>query len=330
MPNRDDNHSAARRRFMRSLTSFAGAAALGSFAPLARAGQDATPAPAGAKKKPLFEISLAQWSFHRALKGGKFTALEFPRIAQRECGISAVEYVNQFFADKAKDHAWLDDLRRRCDDEGVRSLLIMIDGEGALGHANDAERTKAIENHYKWVDAAKRLGCHSIRVNAESSGTWDEQTQRAADGLRRLTEYAAERAMNVIVENHGGLSSNGEWLSQVMKTVDHPRCGTLPDFGNFVLDWNRRNEPGGQYDRYKGVTELMPFAKAVSAKSYDFDERGDETTIDYLKMMKIVLAAGYRGHVGIEYEGERLGEFEGVRATKKLLERVREELATDR
>lgn len=308
-----------RRRFVQSL---AGLAAMGPFMPLALGAQDSRPA-----KKPLFEISLAQWSLHRALKGGKFEALLFPRIAKRECGVSAVEYVNQFFMDKANDHAWLDDLKMRCADEEVKSLLIMVDGEGALGHPEPAERTKAIEKHYKWVDAAKRLGCHSIRVNAESRGNWDEQKDRAADGLRRLTEFAAEREMNVIVENHGGLSSNGEWLAQVMKAVDHPRCGTLPDFGNFVIDWNRRDEPGGQYDRYKGVAELMPFAKAVSAKSYDFDEQGNETTIDYMKMMKIVLDAGYRGHVGIEYEGNRLGEFEGIKRTRELLERVRGELS---
>ena len=202
-------------------------------------------------------------------------------------------------------------------------LLIMCDGEGALGDADEAKRKTAVENHFKWVEAAKFLGCHSIRVNAQSSGSYDEQVDRAADGLRKLTEFGAKHEINVIVENHGGLSSNGEWLAKVMKKVDHKRCGTLPDFGNFAIN-KEKNE---WYDRYKGVTELMPFAKAVSAKSKDFNDAGDDTETDFLKMMKIVLAAGYHGYLGIEYEGGKLSEPEGIKATKKLLERVRAELS---
>jgi L-ribulose-5-phosphate 3-epimerase len=205
----------------------------------------------------------------------------------------------------------------------VRSLDIMCDGEGAIGDPDDAARTQAVENHHKWVEAARFLGCHSIRVNAQSQGTPEEQRGRVVDGLRRLVEFGAERGINVIVENHGGLSSNGAWLSSVIRAVDHPRCGTLPDFGNFSL------HPGEEYDRYQGVAEMMPFAKAVSAKSYDFDERGNETRIDYLRMIRIVLAAGYSGYIGIEYEGERLSEPDGIRATKALLERVRAALAGD-
>ena len=196
----------------------------------------------------------------------------------------------------------------------------MIDGEGALGDASLAKRNQAVENHFKWVEAAKTLGCHSIRVNAASGGSYEDQVHRAADGLRALTEFAAPHDINVIVENHGGLSSNGEWLASVIKKVDHKRCGTLPDFGNFNLG------DGKQYDRYKGVTELMPFAKAVSAKSHDFNEAGDEIHTDYRKMMKIVLDHGYHGYVGIEYEGGKIGEAEGILATRKLLEKVRAEM----
>jgi sugar phosphate isomerase/epimerase len=265
---------------------------------------------------PLFRISLAEWSFHRALFGKKMTNLDFPRLAKKEFGIEGVEYVNQFFKDKAKDKKYLAELKKRCDDLGVRSVLIMCDGEGALGDPDAKKRTQAVENHYKWVEAAKFLGCHSIRVNAYSKGNYDEQLKLVVDGLSRLTAFGAKLDINVIVENHGGLSSNGTWLATVMKQVNSPRCGTLPDFGNF-----------GSYDRYKGVKEMMPFAKGVSAKSHDFDDKGNETHTDYLKMMKIVLDAGYRGFVGIEYEGRKLSEPEGVRATKRLLERVRTELA---
>jgi L-ribulose-5-phosphate 3-epimerase len=268
-----------------------------------------------------FSISLAEWSLHRALFGKQLDHLDFAKTAKNDYGIEAVEYVNQFFKDKGKDRAYIAEMKKRAGDLGVRSLLIMVDGEGALGDPDEAKRKQAVENHYQWVEAAKELGCHSVRVNAQSAGSYEEQRDRAADGLRRLTEFAAPHGLNIIVENHGGLSSNGEWLVSVMKKVDHPRCGTLPDFGNFDLG------DGKQYDRYKGVKEMMPFAKAVSAKSHDFDAKGNETSTDYEKMMKIVLAAGYHGFLGVEYEGERMSEPDGIRATKALLERVRAAMA---
>jgi sugar phosphate isomerase/epimerase len=269
----------------------------------------------------LYDISLAEWSLHRALRAGALAHLDFPVVARQDYGIDAVEYVNQFFQDKARDSAYLRDLRARADDHGVRCLLIMCDGEGAIGDPDPAARTRTVENHHRWVDAAAALGCHSIRVNAQSRGTADEQRVLAADGLRRLTEYGDAHGINVIVENHGGISSNGVWLASVIHAVGHPRCGTLPDFGNF------RIAEGEEYDRYQGVAALMPFAKAVSAKSHDFDERGNERHTDYQRMLRIVLDAGYHGPVGIEYEGDGLSEPDGIRATKTLLERVREELA---
>jgi sugar phosphate isomerase/epimerase len=299
---------------------FIGQATLAATGALALGGGCATTSRRGS----LYDISLAEWSLHRSIRNErKLTNLEFPRVAKQEFGIDTIEYVNQFFMDKARDESYLRDLKGRCEGEGVRSLLIMCDGEGNLGDPDAARRTRAVENHHKWVDAAKFLGCHSIRVNAATgdTGSFEEQQKRAADGLRRLSEYGAVAGLNVIVENHGGLSSNGEWLAGVMQLVDLPNCGTLPDFGNFRIG------AGEMYDRYKGVREMMPYAKAVSAKSNDFDEAGNETQTDFYRMMRIVLDAGYRGYVGIEYEGSRLGEYEGIRATKLLLERVREALA---
>ena len=303
------NNLQSRRSFLASTTAAAAVGVVGSAV-------TAAVSPVAAK----FEISLAEWSLHKMLFDKKLDHLDFAITAKKEFGIDAVEYVNQFFKDKAKDAAYLADLSKRASDAGVKQLLIMIDGEGNLGDPILKKRTEAVENHYKWVEAGKTLGCHSIRVNAGSAGSYEDQMFRAADGLRALSEFGAQHGLNVLVENHGGLSSNGAWLAGVMKQVNMKNCGTLPDFGNFQV------KEGEWYDRYKGVTELMPFAKAVSAKSHDFDDKGNETATDYKKMMKIVLDAGYSGFVGVEYEGSRLDEFAGVRATKALLEKVRTEL----
>lgn len=264
-----------------------------------------------AAKKMFFKISLAEWSLHKTLFAKEMTNMQFPEVASKTFGIQAVEYVNQFFKDKAQDKTYLNELLQRSKDLDVTNVLIMIDGEGNLGATDDQERRKAVENHYKWVEAAKFLGCHSIRVNAAGKGTAAEVKTAAIDGLGKLSEFAAKMKMNVIVENHGSYSSDGQWLSDVMRQVNRKNCGTLPDFGNFY-----------EYDRYQGVQDLLPFAKGVSAKSNVFDEQGNEAKIDYTRMLKMVKAAGYRGYVGIEYEGSKLSEAEGIRATKALLERV--------
>ncbi len=262
-----------------------------------------------------FRISLAQWSLHRAHFSGDLAALDFPAKAA-ELGFSGVEYVNAFFMDKAKDSQWLGELKIRATDAGTPSLLIMCDREGMLGNPNKKQRGKAVQNHHKWVDAAAFLGCHSIRVNASSTGSAEEQERLAADGLRQLTEFGAQANIHVIVENHGGLSSNGAWLARVMQRVDHPGCGTLPDFGNFNLGG------GNWYDRYQGVEELMPYAKAVSAKSHEFDAEGWEIRTDYPRMLNIVKDAGYRSFIGVEFEGNEYEEEEGILLTKDLLLRL--------
>jgi L-ribulose-5-phosphate 3-epimerase len=271
-----------------------------------------------ARRAPLFKISLAEWSLHRELQAKKITNMDFPKIAKEEFEIDAIELVNQFFKDKAKDQAYLSEFKKRCHDLGVYINLIMIDGEGALGDPNEAARIKAVENHYRWVEAAKFFGCRHIRVNADAKGqgSFEEQQKRAADGLHRLSEFGAKHKMNIIVENHGGNSSNGKWLTGVMKMVNLPNCGTLPDFGNFY-----------EYDRYQGVTDMMPYAKAVSAKTHNFDKDGNDELVDYRRMMKIVLDAGYHDYVGIEYEGSKPDEREGIRLSKLLLEKVRFELS---
>jgi len=293
-----------------------------------------------------FNISLAQWSLHRSYFGnsldegwekfgralqndpdsvlqGSLDPLYFPRVARQKFGINAVEYVNTFYFGKVKNQSYIKELKKIADNEGVSSQIIMCDAEGDLGDPDSMKRKKAVENHFKWVGMARYLGCHSIRVNARSRGSYEEQMKLAADGIRQLCEFSAPYDINVLVENHGGLSSNAQWLMGVMERVDHPNAGTLPDFGNFNISEDN------SYDRYKGVRELMPLAKAVSAKSYDFDEQGNETTIDYFQMMKIVREAGYNGYIGIEYEGNRLSEEDGILATKQLMERAGNRLSNE-
>lgn len=273
-----------------------------------------------------FDISLAQWSLNKAFFGGEIDNLDFAKTARETYGLGGIEYVNQFFKDKATDSAYLNDLKTRAADHNVRSLLIMIDGEGNLGDESDQARMKAVDNHHKWVDAAATLGCHSIRVNAAGQGEREQVAERATEGLAKLSEYAQKAGLNVIVENHGGWSSDGAWLSSVIKNTGMANCGTLPDFGNFCVE---RNTPGNwedgcktEYDRYKGVRELMPYAKAVSAKSYDFNDAGEVIETDYTKMMGIVKDAGYQGWVGIEYEGNSETPEAGIRKTIEILERL--------
>lgn len=287
--------------------------------------------PVASTAEPLFRISLAEWSLHRAIFDEKsLDHLDFAKTAKREFGIEAVEYVNQMFKDKARDQAYLAEMKTRAEGEGVRSLLIMVDGEGALGDTDEAKRLEAVENHVKWLEAAQFLGCHSIRVNAAGRGTRAEVAAAAVDGLGRLATRGKEFGLNVIVENHGGYSSDGAWLSGVMSQVGMDNCGTLPDFGNFCIERTTMADGShgcaDEYDRYQGVTELMPFAKAVSAKSHDFDEAGNETHTDYTRMMRIVTDAGYHGFVGIEYEGHGVDEMTGIQRTLDLLVRVRDEL----
>jgi sugar phosphate isomerase/epimerase len=206
----------------------------------------------------------------------------------------------------------------------------MVDGEGHLAELDDAERNQSVENHKKWVDAAAFLGCHSIRVNAHGEGSEEEVAAAAVKGLSSLARYAADKGINVIVENHGGYTSSGKWLSDVMKEVNLPNCGTLPDFGNFCINVSygsiNAEECEDIYDIYQGVAELLPYAKGVSAKTYDFDDEGNQPMIDYYKMMRVVKDGGYTGYIGVEFEGESMTELEGIEATRRLILKAADQL----
>jgi sugar phosphate isomerase/epimerase len=258
-----------------------------------------------------FKISLAEWSFHVALGKGEMTNLDFPRIAKTKYNLDAVEYVSTFFKGKSEDTGYLTSLKDSCTKYGVKSLLIMVDAEGNLADTSATVRQKAVENHYKWVKAAQFLGCHSIRVNAAGRGTMGQVQLAAIDALTKLSDYAAKYNINVIVENHGGNSSIAKWLVEIMKVVNRPNCGTLPDLGNFY-----------EYDRYQGVKEMMPYAKGVSGKTHDFDQDGNETQIDYPKMLKIIADSGFKGYIDVEYEGTKLSEDAGVKASIALVQKA--------
>ena len=279
---------------------------------------------------PFFKLSLAQWSVHRMIWNGEMDPYEFAAKAA-DWGFTGLEYVSQLYDKELKESnysaeamaGFVDRSNAEAEKHGLENVLIMIDGQGDLATSDAAERTKAVENHYKWVDAARAMGCHAIRVNL--SGSTDPETWMAnsVDGLTQLATYARDKNINILVENHGGLSSNGAMLAEVMSQVNMENCGTLPDFGNFCI---RRNDPSDygsgcaeMYDLYQGVSELMPYAKAVSAKSHNFDDAGNETEIDYIRMLQIVKDAGYNGYIGVEYEGDELGEQEGILATKALM-----------
>ncbi len=287
---------------------------------------------------PFFELSLAQWSMHRMIFEEGVDPYTFAEKA-KNWGFTGLEYVSQLYNkeleaanfSEAAMQAFVEKCNAEAAKHGLTNVLIMIDGQGDLATSDAAARKAAVENHHKWVDAAAAMGCHAIRVNLVGSNVQEEWVANSVDGLSQLASYAAGKDINVLVENHGGLSSNAKLLASVMDQVSMNNCGTLPDFGNFCI---RKEDPADwsspcaeKYDIYQGVAELMPHAKAVSAKSHEFNAEGKETEIDYTRMLKIVKDAGYTGFIGVEYEGSGLSEEAGILATKKLLLDAARELA---
>ncbi|PCJ92837.1 MAG: xylose isomerase [Flavobacteriaceae bacterium] len=280
-------------------------------------------------KEPFFKLSLAQWSINKMIRQDSVDPYTFAEKA-KNWGFSGLEYVSQLYYPELEaanfSEAAMAAFVEKCNAEskkyGMENVLIMIDGQGNLAVSDAAERKAAVENHYKWVDAAAAMGCHSIRVNLGGSDVPEEWVTNSVDGLTQLATYAKEKNINVIVENHGGLSSKGNMLAEVMAKVGMDNCGTLPDFGNFCIKRERTDEGWNcveSYDLYKGIKELMPYAIGVSAKSNNFDAEGNETRMDYTRILQIVKDEGYNGYIGVEYEGHELGEEEGIIATKKLL-----------
>lgn len=297
---KDPSKVLSRRSFMKSAGIFAGVAVAGKTT-------------VGQSKK--LQISLAQWSLHRAIQKGLISALDFPRVARESFGIEGLEFVNFLWA--APTHRYVQQLKRNINDTGTKALVLWIGAERQMGHSERAQRRKAVQDHFKWIDIAAELGCHSIQANMETdleprtSAEIEALVDRCAESFNELCEYAAPRSINVLTENHSNTASNPETLEQLMKKVNRSNLGTLPDFGNF----------GEGIDRYEWIRRLMPYAKALSFKCYDFSSAGDETTMDMDRMMDIVVASGYSGWVGIEYEGRRLTEYQGIQAALEYLNR---------
>ena len=277
------------------------------------------------------EISLAEWSYHRALQAGKIDHLDFASLAKNKFGISVVEYVNGFFGGKKKNFReagksseYLGEMLKRSNDAGVINHLIMVDDEGSLAGLDEKARLKSVDDHRKWLDAAKFLQCKTVRVNLHGEGNSDDKKKASVDSLGRLGDMAAGMNLNVVVENHGSDSSKGIWIASIMKEINKQNVGTLPDFGNFCIShpWGTTQDGcDDEYDRYKGIEEMLPFAKGVSAKTYDFDGNGEQPLIDYKRMLDIVKASGFKGYIGIEFEGNTQPEEEGIRKTKALVEK---------
>lgn len=327
-----------RRKFIRNAsTAGVGITLLGTYAckqGKKNENENTEVAPEAQVSEPFFELSLAQWSMHKMIREGGVDPYTFAEKA-KNWGFTGLEYVSQLYNPELSDADYSEEAMAnfvaKCNSEaekyGMKNVLIMIDGQGNLAVNDEAERNETVEKHKKWVDAAAAMGCHAIRVNLNGSSVPEEWKVNAVDGLTKLATYAKEKGINILVENHGGLSSNGALHAEVMKAVGMNNCGTLPDFGNFCIErkpdsWDCLTE----YDKYKGVRELMPFAKAVSAKSNNFDAEGYETGIDYVEMLKIVKEAGYTGYIGVEFEGSELSEEAGIIATRDLLLKASQEL----
>ncbi len=284
------------------------------------------------KNEPFFKLSLAQWSLHKFVLEEQGDPFQFATQA-KQMGFDGVEYVSQLYTEQIKSLGFdrvIDSLKAVSKAQGITNVLIMIDGEGDLADPDEAVRDLAVENHKKWIDAAQKLGCHSIRVNTFGTNDPNIWKDAVVDGLKKLSAYAATKNVNVLCENHGWLSSDAPKLMEAIKAVNMPNCGTLPDFGN----WCVKRKDGAQWgecleeypDKYEGIQLMLPAAKAVSAKSYDFDENGNETTLDYQRILQSVKDSGYSGFIGVEYEGSRLNEKEGILATKNLLLKTTEGL----
>lgn len=273
------------------------------------------------------KISLATWSIVRSHRAGVWKLPDVARICREDFGIDGIEYVTGFF--DSVNYGYLQSLNRQAEEHGVENVLIMVDGEGPMVAEEKSERMQAAINHRKWVDIAGYLGCHAIRCNAFGGGpTYDEDPdsiQRAAESFSALVEYAREFEINIIIENHGGLSSDPRWLPDLCQAMDSNHFGLLPDYGNYNLD---------EVNVYEAIDQAMPYAKGVSVKA-GWQPDGSHPQYDVERLLGISLESGYSGYWGIESglrrsrddapttaEGIRDDDWKAVMLTKQAIENV--------
>ena len=296
--------------------------------------------------KSKLDIGLQMYSFAPLIMQGKFDLLGFPDLVKNTYGINGAEYWSIPFMGRENDKDFLNDIKRRSDDNGVDNLIILVDdidiktmqSGPSLASSNKNDRDTAIDYHKKWIDVAKEIGCHSIRVNLKSDESDNKKIlDNSSESISRLIEFSKQDNISIVIENHGGITADADWLVSLIKNVDNKYVGTLPDFGdyNFCVDRGALNFDDigkvckNQYDKYLGVKKLMPYAKGVSAKSHEFGKDGEELSTNYSRMIKIISESNYKGYITIEYEGAMMGMFggegtylnphEGILATKKLI-----------
>ncbi len=247
------------------------------------------------------DISLAQWALVDEVKSGKWKTLDFAKIARNDFGLNGIEFVNTLF--EVTTEGYLKKLRKNADDNGVTMVLIMVDDEGDGCGATKEERNQFAINHRKWIDAAAYLGCKSIRTNCRGPENADkaEALKWAAESYNMLLEYAVPAKISVLIENHGGVSNDADWMVSLMKEVDNLYFGTYPD-------WRR---PADNFDNVDYLKKMLPFAGGMSYRNQPTEELT-------AKMIKLAKDSGYRGWYGIESSG-REEIKKGIELLKKYL-----------
>jgi len=247
------------------------------------------------------DISLAQWALVQEIRDGKWTNLDFPRIAREDFGLNGIEFVNTLFEVPTIDY--LNQLKKNANAHGVKMVLIMIDAEGDGCEPTPELRKQFVINHKKWIDIAHYLGCHAIRTNCRGPKDVDEDEalKWAAESYNMLLEYAVPAGISVCIENHGGVSNDPGWMISLLEKVDKLYFGSYPD-------WRR---PADDFDNVEYLEKMLPWAVGMSYRNQPTEELT-------AKMIKMSHDAGYRGWYGIESSG-REAILQGKELLKKYL-----------
>lgn len=243
------------------------------------------------------DISLAQWALVDEVRSGKWKTLDFPRIAREDFGLNGIEFVNTLFEVPIANY--LNQLKRNANDHGVKMVLIMVDAEGETCTPLKEERKQTVINHRKWIDIAQYLGCHAIRTNCIGAKDIDkaEALKWSTETYHMMLEYAVPAGISILIENHGGVSNDADWMVSLMKEVNNKYFGVLPDW----------REPGSQFDNVGFLEKTLPYAGGMSFRNQPTDALTE-------KMIKMTHDKGFRGWYGIESSGR-----ENIKKSKELL-----------